>query len=113
MHELSVASNILDVVEGALGGRRHIESVELVLGTLSGVSADSLQFCFTELAQQEGFGRPELRISETPAELRCRLCNCVHRILDFTEGCPECGSYDREIRSGYECFVNTVTIEED
>jgi hydrogenase nickel insertion protein HypA len=113
MHELSIASDILDVVERTIGGRKPLQSVRLVLGSLSGVSADSLQFCFTELAEQEGFGRPELEIAAMPAGVRCRDCGDEHTANDLAKGCPVCQSLNREILSGYECMVDTVTFEEE
>ena len=113
MHELSIATDILEVVERTVGQGKRLLSVRLVLGTLSGVSADALQFCFTELADQEGFGRPTLEIDEMSAQVRCRDCNLMYPATDFTEGCPECQSLNREILSGYECVVDSVTIEEN
>jgi hydrogenase nickel incorporation protein HypA/HybF len=113
MHELSIAADILDVVEQNVGPERHVLSVRLLLGALSGISAESLQFCFTELAEGAGLGRPELVISEVPAQVKCRVCDMPHPATDFTIGCPNCGSLDREILSGYECVVETLTLQED
>ena len=113
MHELSIAEAILNVVERTMESRKPIQSVQLTLGVLSGISADALRFCFTELAEQTGFGRPELVIAELLARVRCRDCGLEHQTADFTEGCPGCGSFKREILSGYECTVDTVTLEED
>jgi hydrogenase nickel incorporation protein HypA/HybF len=113
VHELSIAASVLDVVEQTLGTRRPIESVHLTLGVLSGVNAHSLEFCFTELAKQEGFGTPQLLIAEVPAKVHCEDCDTLYETREFTEGCPQCQSMHREIVSGYECDVDWVRIEEE
>jgi hydrogenase nickel incorporation protein HypA/HybF len=113
MHEFSIAKEILDVVEQTIGPRKPVRSVQLILGALSGVSADALRFCFTELAEQAEFGRPDLVIAESLAQVRCRDCGRLYQTADFTEGCPGCGSFNRDILSGYECTVDTITIEEN
>ncbi len=113
MHELSVAADILDVVEQSIEPGQRVVSVQLVLGALSGVAAESLQFCFTELAESSGLGRPELIVREVPAEVQCRDCGVPHTATDFTVGCPQCGSLNREILSGFECVVETLTVQEE
>lgn len=112
MHEFSIAEEILSVVERTLGGPKPVQSVQLTVGTLSNISAEALQFCFTEIAEQSGFGRPELKIVATPAQVRCRDCGRTEETQDFTEGCPGCNSFSREILSGYECVVDSITFEE-
>jgi len=62
MHELSIADSILDLIERQIGGAQALAHVDLCVGPLSGVSADSLEFCFTTVAKQRGFGEPILHI---------------------------------------------------
>jgi len=112
MHELGIASKILDIVEHAVGVTPRVKSVQLILGTLAGVSAESLEFCFTELAQQRGLGRPELVITNLPSRVRCRNCALEYETEDFTLPCSQCNSLDKQILSGFECNVDSVTVEE-
>src|SRR5271166_2592465 len=53
MHELSIASNIVELVAQAAAGRR-VRRVTLEMGQLSGVSPDALAFCFPEVASGHG-----------------------------------------------------------
>ncbi len=110
MHEWSVAQSILEVIEQQLGGKQRLASVDLRLGPLSGVNADALQFCFSEVAQQQGFGPTALCIEAVPAELRCRSCGATYTTEDFFAACPQCGSPDRTILSGGECQVQSVEV---
>ena len=50
MHELSIASNIVEFVAQAAAGRR-VRRVTLEIGRLSGVSPDALAFCFPGVAR--------------------------------------------------------------
>lgn len=112
MHELGIASEILDIVEQAVGVTPRVQSVRLLLGVLSGVSAESLEFCFTELAQQRGFGRPKLDITRLPSRVSCRNCAHEYETEDFTLPCGHCNSLEKQILSGFECNVDSVTLEE-
>ena len=113
MHEFSVAESILDVIEEAVGAEKGLTSVHLTLGTLSGICGEALEFCFTELAQQRGFGSPDLAIALVPAKVHCLDCGGDYECTDFYEGCPQCGSLNRDIASGYECNVDWVEVEEE
>ncbi|MDM7993388.1 MAG: hydrogenase maturation nickel metallochaperone HypA [Candidatus Fermentibacter sp.] len=108
MHELSVASEILDVVEEALGHRESLRAVDLVLGPLSGVSAEALDFCFTEMASQRGFGRPVLRIRPTVAVVKCAECGASYEASDLAACCPACGGVFKQVLSGRECSVESI-----
>jgi len=112
MHELSIAGEMLDIIQETLGEPKILISVEMVLGALSGVSADALQFCFTELAEQRGFGRPNLDIVERSAVLRCHQCGKTETANTLDATCPACGSRNRQIVGGYECHLEHVTLQE-
>jgi hydrogenase nickel incorporation protein HypA/HybF len=113
LHELSIAEDMFRVIEKVLGRRRELAAVTLVLGPLSGVSGEALRFCFGEVASSRGFGRPELVIRKTKARIQCRGCGGEYEASDFYEGCPSCGSLDRNILSGRECMVESVEVEEE
>jgi len=112
MHEFSIATEIIGVVERSVGAGKHVRSVGLVLGRLSGVNPDSLTFCFTELAESHGMGRAELLIDPRAPRVRCRECGREYETDDFLAGCPGCGVAAVDIVSGYECEVNAITYEE-
>jgi len=112
MHEFSIATEIIAAVERTVGTGARVQSVGLVLGTLSGVNADSLTFCFTELAEQRGMGRAELVVDARAPRVRCRECAREYETDDLMAGCPACGVAAVDIISGYECDIDTITYEE-
>ncbi len=113
MHELSIAEEMLRVIGDAIGGSRPLGRVSLVVGPLSGVSADSLRFCMAEMAREQGFGTPEIDVSEPPARVACRSCGAGYEPGDFYDSCPLCGSPDKTILSGRECTVESVDLLEE
>lgn len=112
MHELSLARDMIMIISQTLGEVRPLDAVNITVGPLSGISPESLRFCFTEIARMEGFGEPELVITETEAKLVCIDCRCEYEAADFYQGCPSCGSIRRRILSGREFTVDSVEIEE-
>jgi len=112
MHELSLAHDMTRIIGSALGRKVHLDRVNITVGPLSGISPESLRFCFTEIAKIEGFGEPELVINLTRAKLICLDCDTEYEAKDFYQGCPDCGSISRRILSGREFTVDSVELEE-
>jgi len=112
VHEFSLAEEMLVMISDVIGSGRRLERVNLVIGPLSGVSADSLRFCFTELAAMRGLGSPDLVVEEPPASLRCRSCGLSYEVHEFVEGCPACGSMERDILSGMECMLESIEVDD-
>lgn len=112
MHELSLAKDMTRIIGKVLGGCRPLDTVNITIGPLSGISPESLRFCFTEVAKMEGFGEPRLVITETEAKLICLDCNVEYQAKEFYQGCPSCGSFNRRILSGREFTVDSVEIME-
>lgn len=112
MHELSLAHDMTRIIGSTLGRKVPLYRVNVTIGPLSGISPESLKFCFTEIAKMEGFGEPELVINRTEARLVCLDCNTEYDVKDFYQGCPDCGSISRRILSGREFTVDSVEIDE-
>ncbi|NOQ22998.1 MAG: hypothetical protein GQ565_10190 [Candidatus Aegiribacteria sp.] len=112
MHELSLAHDMTRIIGSALGRKIPLDRVNVTIGPLSGISPESLRFCFTEVAKIEGFGEPELVINRTRAKLICLDCDAEYETKDFYQSCPDCGSISRRILSGREFTVDSVELEE-
>lgn len=113
MHEMSVAESMLDVISDQLGGRVELLTCSIVLGPLSGISADSLQFCFTEVSRQLGFGSPELIVRKVPAQAHCNECGRDYAMENAFDLCPDCKSLSRSVQGGDDFAIESVEIAED
>jgi hydrogenase nickel incorporation protein HypA/HybF len=112
MHELSIAMQILDLVRPSLPAGGTIQSVQVTAGLLSGICSDSLSFCFTEMAGQEGHPGAELKIHRPPALYRCHSCKKEYYVDQVETPCPACSSLERTMLSGAEFTVDFVEIEQ-
>ncbi|UCF87855.1 MAG: hydrogenase maturation nickel metallochaperone HypA, partial [bacterium] len=78
MHELSIALEILDIVEkeAAKHGARVVKEVCLRVGDLSGVETESLAFSFDAVKGERELTREtSLAIERLPVRIRCNPCD--------------------------------------
>lgn len=114
MHELAITQRILQIALEHAGraGARRITAIHLVVGDLSSVVDDSVQFYFDHLAPgtpAEGAG---LHFTRLPARYRCRACGkefAPERGLAWQ--CPACQGWDVEIVQGKEFYLESIEVE--
>jgi hydrogenase nickel incorporation protein HypA/HybF len=108
MHELSITQSVVDAVVEQMGDTR-IDSVTLVVGRLSGIVPDSVQFCFDLCTPGTSLEGARLDIVEVPGEGRCRSCGAEVALQDFIALCG-CGSADLEISGGQDLKIQRVEV---
>jgi hydrogenase nickel incorporation protein HypA/HybF len=108
MHELAIAEGLIDAVTGRLPGRK-ISSVQLEIGALSGVVADSLRFCFDLATEGTTLEGALLEISEPPARCECHACGAGFTPDGPIVLCP-CGSADVAVVSGQQLLITSVKV---
>jgi hydrogenase nickel incorporation protein HypA/HybF len=108
MHELAIAESVLDAITARTGERR-VREVRLEIGRLSGISAESLRFCFELAATGTGADGAALDIVEPPGRARCRTCAEEFVVDDRILLCA-CGSADVRILSGEELRILSVEV---
>ncbi len=112
MHELSIAQSILEVVCEAVppGQARDVRIVRVRVGRLSGVMADSLEFCFGAIIADTPLSGAALMIEPVPAVSDCRSCSHRFTISDLTFLCPSCGGTNIAVVSGTELQVTEIEL---
>lgn len=113
MHELYVTEQILDItIKHATRAQAHrVTDLYLVLGELSSIVDDSLQFYWDIISQDTVAEGSRLHFDRRPAEFRCRDCN--HSYVpgqDFA--CPVCKSLSVDVVSGEEFYLDAIDVEE-
>jgi hydrogenase nickel incorporation protein HypA/HybF len=111
MHELSLSTGILDVVERHAAGRR-VTGVEVRCGAMRQVVPSSLEFYWGIVARDTVAEGSVLELEHVPAALRCRACTRGWSPEVPWFRCPDCGSEDVAIEAGEELEVASITIEE-
>lgn len=113
MHELTVTESILEIAlrHARKAGAARVTAVHLVVGDLSSIVDDSVQFYWDIVSEGTAAEGARLHFRRIPTELLCQQCKCQYRLSeDLT--CPNCGSSDIRIVSGQEFYLEAIDVEE-
>jgi len=115
MHEMSIASNLMEIIEKALQDRSvaRVLSIKLRIGELRAVEPEALRFCFQILSQGTLMEGAEMKIEDVPVKACCHQCKSQFPIKDFIFLCPNCGSAEIEPLSGNELDLVSLEVEEN
>ena len=113
MHELSIASAVLDAVRTEVEARpgQRLRTVGLRVGELSGVEGDALEFCFAALVKGTPLDGATLQIEVCPRRHRCRACGHEFVVVDYRTECPSCAEPDTEFVGGSELSLAWLELE--
>ncbi|MFH1220950.1 MAG: hydrogenase maturation nickel metallochaperone HypA [Candidatus Eisenbacteria bacterium] len=113
MHELSIATRIVDIVTRVMeeNSAREVGAVTVEIGPLSGVDRSSLEFCFTALAKGTKLEKAHLKIEEISPRAKCRKCASEYEVSLDDFRCKACGSSNFEVLSGTDITVREVEVE--
>lgn len=124
MHEVAVMSSILEAVREEL--RKHhvlkVEEVLLVVGEMTFLGADQLNFAFEVLTKGTELDGSTLVIEKEEVGVTCPGCQYSGRAAYHedemyhshipTLNCPACGKRV-EITKGKSCMVRSIKVVED
>ena len=113
MHELSVTENILEIAlrHAQKSQARRITSLNLVIGQLSSILDDSVQFYWGIIAQNTIAAEARLHFERLPARFHCRNCQEDYQLIAEQLGCPKCGSPLVSLTQGEEFYLESIEIE--
>jgi len=114
MHEMSVAENILEIIErhAPVQDGARVKVIRLRIGELAGVVPESLRFCFEVASEGTVADGAELQIEKVPIVGQCKTCNAEFEVEDSVFICPRCESTGVELVSGSELDVVELELEE-
>lgn len=113
MHELAITQSVLDIaLEHAQDHEaKRITRINLVIGDMSGIVDDCVQFYFDFLSKDTIASDATLSFERVPTKARCRNCNTTFPIGGFDTSCPNCHGDGFEIVAGHEFYVESIEIE--
>jgi hydrogenase nickel incorporation protein HypA/HybF len=113
MHELAITEEILRiaVTHGERADARHITDIHVVIGDLSSVVDDSVQFYFDFLSSNTLAAGGKLHFQRIAARLRCRQCGLEFEPQGMEWQCPRCQAIGGEVIAGQEFFVESIEVE--
>lgn len=114
MHELSIASAVLDAVraEAARHPAARVRTVGLRVGELAGVNGEALRFCLEALVRETELSETVMEIMPSPRRHRCRCCQETFAVTDYQCACPSCASAKTDCVGGEELELAFLELEE-
>ena len=114
MHELSITSSILEIAlrHAEQAHATQITDIYLVIGQLSSIVDDSVQFYWDMISDGTAAASARLHFRRIPAELECKACGQHYHLGDTELACPACNHLGFEITAGNEFYLEAIGVED-
>ena len=112
MHELSITESILNLsLEYANQAKaKQVTDIFLVIGRLSSVVDDSVQFYWDIISQDTICEGAQLHFERPSAQLECLDCG-THFVLESElSPCPSCNSMLIKVISGDQFYLDSIQV---
>jgi hydrogenase nickel incorporation protein HypA/HybF len=115
MHELSVTEGILNLAleHANKAGAAKVTTITLVIGRLSSIVDDSVQFYWDMISENTICFGAKLVFDRRPAVLKCKDCGMEYPIDRELMPCPDCKGYNVSIVTGEEFYLDSIEIEKE
>ena len=113
MHELSITQGILQIALERAGEAKRITDLYLVMGQLSSVVDDSVQFYWDIISSGTIAEKSRLHFRRIPALMECQICNHRYTLDGDQLACPVCGGSDVRLIAGDEFYLGCMDVEFD
>ena len=113
VHELAITQTILATIvdEAEAAKAKTITSIDLVVGELSGVVTDCVQFYFDILKKDTIARDAQFNFTHIPARFRCRDCSTEFKTEDSYWVCPKCKGINIELIEGRDCYIESIEVD--
>lgn len=113
MHELSLASSVVDVIrdEAACNGLSRVERIRLEVGALRAVVPELLMSCLGLVCEGTIAAGARVEIEQIAALIRCSGCGLEFSVDSYLYTCPGCGQLGGEVLRGEELALIEIEGE--
>lgn len=113
MHEYSITINILNIVlaEAQKAGSRKITKINLVIGDLSSIIDNSVQFYFDIVSKGTEAEGAKLVFNRIKSQIKCKQCGLITDRPLNSILCPHCGNEYTMISKGNEFYVEGISVQ--
>ena len=114
MHELSIATSVLESVQAEVAKypNARCKRVGLKIGELAGIDADALTFSWEALNKDTDWEDVVLDVEFCPRRHRCPDCGALFDVRDLQIECPRCAKAETVFISGDELEIAYVEVDE-
>jgi hydrogenase nickel incorporation protein HypA/HybF len=115
MHEMSIATALLEQVEQALPENSRLVEVRIDVGALEHLDSEVMRLAWQSLtAEAPALADSALEINRVSLRIRCRNCGCVHEPEDiYGMLCPQCASAQPEILQGSGIVLTGLSVDQE
>jgi len=112
MHEMSLAYNIVEIVqeEMARHGVEKLKAINLAVGRMAAVVPQHLTFCFQIITEDTALAGTSLNIREIPLGYRCPACGHEFNAEEITFVCPKCDEANPMLEKGKELTIENIEV---
>jgi len=113
MHELSVTEAILETAlrHARQAGAGRVTDLYLVIGQLSSIVDDSVQFYWDIIAKDTPAKGARLHFERIPARFRCLDCGNLYPPDGGTLACPQCQGTHVKVAAGDEFRLESIDVD--
>jgi hydrogenase nickel incorporation protein HypA/HybF len=113
MHELAVTENVLAIAQhhAEQAKATRVTAVHLVIGQLSSIIDDSLQFYWDLISEDSLCAGAKLHFERISARLECQDCGQQYTLVRELTNCPTCAGFSVKVLSGQEFYVSAIDVE--
>lgn len=113
MHELSITESLLTTASeyAQKNNAKRVISLNLVIGELSGIVDESIQFYWDMINEKTICEKSILKFDKRKAVMKCMSCENEFDLDGELSPCPTCGSMDLKFTSGNEFLLESIEIE--
>jgi hydrogenase nickel incorporation protein HypA/HybF len=115
MHELAVTQNILQIAlkHAQEAEARRITDIYLVIGQLSSIVDDSVQFYWDLIGKDTIAEGARLHFERIPTEMQCLECGHPYSPAEGDLACPSCSSTRVKVVAGEEFYMKAIEVESE
>lgn len=112
MHELADTEHILQLAlqQAQQAGARRVAGLYLVLGELSSIAEESVQFYWEIIARGTPAEGAKLYFRRAPARWRCLDCDCGGAPASESGTCSKCNSSRIRLEGGTEFYLDAIDV---
>ena len=113
MHELSVTDSLLTLAmrHAQQAGAVRVTDLYLVIGQLSSIVDDSVQFYWDMISEGTLCEKARLHFERVPTRMRCLDCNEEYQLPGELIACPRCQGEHLKVVAGDEFRLDHMEVE--
>lgn len=112
MHELSIAQNIVEIVEEEVSkaNGKTVEKLILEVGTMSGIVREALEFALEEAIKESVLEKSKIEIINIQGMAQCENCKHEFETEEIYSVCPKCSHLYSTIIKGNELKIKSISV---